>query len=386
MQAQIAFDKGQPQQEAPPQKAPEQKQEAPQQGAQQSAEAQQTEKPAKEGPWSKLGKPPEKEKEQTSTDGDDYDGDTPPTGDKAQTAWMKRKHRIKELEAKEQEWTKRQAEYDAKLKEYEARTSEFKSEDMEALKRYRENEAIDYVQKTPDYLEKAQKPWDEANHTLMEVVGFTDIPLSELQRVLQQPNSLIRNEEIAALIETSKREMSDARKAAVVDAVFQAGEKMNRAAEEHKRMIAEAGQKKEQRDLAEKASQLKAKEEAQKVFRSSVAEITEGMKGQLADLIEDGTFSKDVFDNLSNIELSDDPMDRGFGEISANLLVGAIAELRKAKAEIKQLRADAKARIAARPGLKNTNGTSTNGEPPAMELRDAMKAHLAYTGGAGFGR
>ena len=49
---------------------------------------------AKEGPWSKLGKPPEKKVEGKT---EEY-GDTPPEGDKAQTAWTGIKRKVKEYE------------------------------------------------------------------------------------------------------------------------------------------------------------------------------------------------------------------------------------------------------------------------------------------------
>lgn len=373
----------QPQTRQQVQTEPVQQEQVSTQSAQAAAETQaetQTQDPNKPArPWDKLGKAPEAK----PANGEEF-GDKPPEGDKAQNAWTTIKKRVKEYEAKEQTWAKQQQEWEQKLKEYEGRTSEFKPEMLERLKRYEEEEAINHVQRTTDYLERAQKPWDESQQTLREVAEYTGLSVQELQKALQNPNRLMRNEELALLLEKEGvREMSEARKLAIINDVFQAGEKANQAAQAHKELTDQAHAKKEQRDMAQKAEQMKAKEESQKVLKAAATEVQDGMKVSFQDLIEAGHLKAKELE-FGDLQPSSDPIDVMFGEYSANLLTVLAPKYRAALAKISELEADRKERMGTNPSVRPTR---TNGAPAKYDaeggLRQAMQEHLANRANGG---
>lgn len=386
MEAQIQHDRGNvPKQQ---EKAPEQQQSdtstrsnqsaADAEVARQEAAANQQEAAPKDGPqkpWDKLGKPPEEAKPQHQN-GEEFPDQAP----KEQNAWTNIKRRVKEYEAKEQQWQKQQQEWEAKVKEYESRSSEFKPEVFEKLKKYEERYAIDYVQETEDYQKLAAKPYQEGMGVLGEVAEFTGITINQIQNALLERNSILRDEKVLALLDTSTKEMSDARKAALQKAVMEAGDKLNAASYEHARMMQEAGSRKEQREMAEKASQMKAKEEATKVFRTALSEISQGMKGQMQDLIESGIFKADDFE-FGNVNLTDDVMDRGFGEVVAQLYPKTIKALRSTQQKLAEAEATIKEMRGAQPGVKPGSGSRTNGDrQPSMTLQQAMAASLSRRG------
>lgn len=355
------------QQEAPPQQE-QTSQSSAQAGAEQQEAKTDPNKPVR--PWDKLGKADEKKVETQ-----EEFGDKPPEGDKAQNAWTTIKKKVKEYETKEQQWARERAEYEQKVKDWESKQNEYKPEILDEWKRYKENEAIDFVQKTTEYQEKAAQPYNQGRSTLKEVSEFTGLPMQQLEEALMEPNSILRDEGVLALLEKSTKEMSDARKEAIKNRVIEAGDKMNHASAEHERLTKEARAKKEQRDNAQKAAEMKAKEESQKVFKQGVNEIADGLKGQLADLVEAGVLTNDQLDGLKNIELPSDPMDIGFGEIAAQLIVPMRQQISKLLKENKELKEAHKERMASNPSVRPSRQNGTPAKIPS--LQEAIQAHVS---------
>lgn len=331
----------------------------------------------------KFGKPAEEAKPLTTEEF----GDTVPAGEKAQNAWTTIKKQVKEYQAKEQAWAKQQAEWEAKVKEYESRQSDFSEEDRNALTKYREAEAIDYVTKTTEYVEKAQTPFNQGKSVLMEVSEYTGIPLQKIEESLMEPNSILRDENILTLMETSSKEITEARKEALKNRVIEAGDKMNDAVAEHRRLTEDAATKKQQRETAMQAEAMKSKQEAEKVFRSAMAETGDGLKVQLKDLIEQGLLSEKDIDSVAQEKFTDDPMERAIEtyitHVSVPLIKNLRQEMARLKAENEQYKADRQARMKAQPGVKPSS-SSSNGKAPEMSLTEAMKAHISQSrNGAG---
>lgn len=335
----------------------------------------QTDDKAAKKPWDKLGKPDAKKEAATQTD--DL-GDIVPEGDKAQNAWTGIRKEVKQLKTERETWLKERSDFEAKVKALEETASQIKPEDSEALKRYREQEAVNYVQRTPEYQEKAAKPYSEGYEVLREVSEFTDLPVGKLQEALLEPNSILRDEKVLALLETSAKDMTDARKAALQKAVMDAGAKMNAASVEHQRLTQEASLKKEQLETQTKAQQMKTQEEAKKVFSAAMRETGDGLKVQLADLVESGLISHADIDAIRDEQFTDDPMDRALETYITSLSVPMIRNLRKALSEkdakIAELEADRKARMATNPSVR-TNGAA-KASPPETTLGEAMKKHM----------
>lgn len=399
MKAQMEFQSQPPQQEAAPKPTAKQTQkpvsEAPKQEVdaevQSTPETQpETTQSDKKRPWEKLKaeetpEPKEKKVEQST---EDYDGDEPPTGDKAQSAWMKRKNRIKELEgitanweAKAKEWETERSTWNTKQKELEERANQWKDEERQEYQKLKERDAIEYVTQSKQYQEEAQAPWDRGNSSLAEISDYSQVDVKAIKDVLLEPNKLTRHDKLVELLSNSPKTISEARIEILAKEAMDAGDELHKAAQAHERLTKDASTKREQVAQQEKAAALKAQEEAKKVLRESIAEVDSGLKVQLKDLVDEGLLSeKDLNGGGEEFDMQQDPMDLAFGTRAAHLLPVMTKAIRSLKREIAQLKEDQRARQQARPGLKPSG--ATNGSKPVPDLKAAMRAHTQWVPGS----
>lgn len=394
MQAEIAYSEAQSnpqQQQAPAPKTEAVQEQPPTQEDATSQEAQKTDQQKTGKKWEQLAKKEEAAAEEKTAEVEEEYPDTPP---EAQNAWTKIKREVKELrnlrkqlEAEKGSWTAEKTEYETKLKEYNEKVSKFSDADLEALKKYREDEAIYNIERTESFQTRVSKPWNEGNSTLQEVSEYTNIPADKFKEALVEPNSLVRNSKVAKLLKTARlsgpegeeMELDSAEIAALTSQVTAAGQKLHEATMANKELREEAATKGQQRSVQEEAAKIKAETEAKEVWNRASQEIESSIRVGLKDLVESGDIKEEHLKQGAGEQLSDDPMDRAYA-IRASYLVPVMTEaLRAARAKIAQLEQDRKDRMATRPG---TRPSAPSGIPQerSMSLKDAMRAEQQFQG------
>lgn len=334
------------------------------------------------GMWEKLGKvtePNPAEKPEAETE---YPEEAP----KEQNAWTKIKREVKELKALRTTWDTERAQYEARVKELAEKSSQFSDDDVQALKRFREDQAIFDVQRTDTYQNEAAKPWSEGNETLKNISEYTKIPADKFKDALLEPNPLMRNREITKVLKTAKMvdphtgdelELDASEIASLATQISEAGKKLHDASAAHKRLTEEAALKGQQRATQEEASKIKAQQESKEVFKRGMTEMSSNMKVQLKDLMDDGLLDEKSFESISQEDLPTDLMDQIYALHASHLMIPLTQSLREARAKIAEYEADRQARLGARPSTKPIPTPGGNGKRP-MTLQEAMRAQVAH--------
>lgn len=355
----------------------------------QKASADATKPPKK---WEQLAKKDEPATEENTTE--QTEEEYPESAPQAQNAWTKIKKELKELRAKRAEWDGERSNYtverqklDAQIKELSERASKFKDEDLAALQKFREEQAIYNIEQTETYQTQVTRPWQEGNNTLQEVSEYTKIPTDKFKEILVEPNGLLRNSKIGKLLKTARMtdvdgsevELDPSEIAALTTQISEAGRKLHDATHANKTLKDEAALKGQQRATQEEAAKIKAQQEAKEVWNRSSQEIESTLRVGLKDLIEAGVLKDEDIKQGGGEELAEDPMDRAYA-VRASYLVPVMTEaLRSAHAKIAQLENERKERQAARPGVKPQPHNGVTGGSQ-LSLQDAMRAHTQEYG------
>lgn len=361
----------------------EQKPEAQQQQVETKPQEKSTETPetTKKGPWEKMGKKEEVKVEESSPESEEYPDDAP----KAQNAWTKIKQENKEFKTKlaewesvkAKQWEQEKAAWENEKKALSEKSAKWDDQKESDYQKMRDRYALDYIKETQEYQTEAQTPWDQGNSAIKDISEYTKLDSKEFKDALMEPNRLARKKALTELIKKSEVELADTEIISLADEAFRAGEQIQKAVDAHERLTKDASLKREQALNQEKASSMKAQEEAKQVRNQALNEVLSGMKAQVKDLIESGVLDEsDITGAGEGFDMEQDPMDLAFGNAMANLSPKLFAKIRDLQSQVAKLEGERKERNGTKPTLKPSGTTArTNGRSPQPSLADAMKAY-----------
>jgi len=369
------------QQEAPPEQKPAPKAEQHPKTEEKPSDTPET---AKKGPWEKLGKKEEAKTEETSPEAEEYPDDAP----KAQNAWTKIKQENKEFKAKlaewesvkAKQWEQEKAAWENEKKALSEKSAKWDDQKESDYQKMRDRYALDYIKETDEYRNEAQSPWDQGNSSIKDISEYTKLDPKDFKDALMEPNRLARKKALTELIKKSDVELADTEIISLADEAFRAGEQIQKAVDAHERLTKDASLKREQALNQEKASSMKAQEEAKQVRTQALNEVLSGMKAQIKDIIEAGILDESDVDGAGEgFDMEQDPMDLAFGNAAANLAPKLFSKIRELQGKLDKYEAERKERNGTKPTLKPTGTTvprGTNGAP-RQSLDDAMRAYRA---------
>lgn len=279
----------------------------------------------------------------------------------AQKAWEQYKKGYKEAQRLKPEVETLRKEL-AALKEKPAIPPEVDTE-LSELRQFRA--AFDVVN-TEDYKAAVTTPMAQQWEIVSEVVAFSGIDSTKLERAMREPNRLQRNEAIRAALSESEKEVDQQSITEVCNAATEIHKLDAKGRELEQKAVSMQNVIKGKREQETQKEQ----QERESAFAKASDETFRALNTKLPEFLKE----KEVAEAVKTARIAEDPMDQSYQAQAGVILPSIVKALQAARTEIATLKKQAAARAQAKPSIDGKTAAPMGTEQP-ISLTEAILAH-----------